>query len=173
MKYIHNLSLRVLLAFAILLLPIDIFYLLLLKPALYSSAFFLSSYNPIITADSLVINGTILKFIPACIASLAYLLLILLILLTKGLTLKKSITLFLLGSVIIFVANIIRIDALIYVYFEYGRDLFNQLHLLIWDVLSSVFVASMWIAFVYAFRIESRPVYDDILALYKAAKGKR
>ena len=170
MRREYSLALRVSIALILLLLPIDIFYLLLLKPTLYASAFFLSSYNPVITSDGLVIGGIILKFIPACIASLAYLLLILLILLTRGLTFKKSIGLFLLGSLIIFAANIIRIDMLIYVYFEYGRDLFNKLHLVIWDVLSSIFVASMWIFFVYAFKIKSTPVYDDLIALYTRVK---
>ena len=170
MRHEYSLALRVSSALILLLLPVDIFYLLLLKPTLYASAFFLGSYNPIMTADSLIINNIALKFIPACIASLAYLLLILLILLTKDLSFKKSFGLFLLGSLIIFAANIIRIDALIYVYFEYGRDLFNQLHLFIWDILSSVFVASMWIFFVYIFNIKSIPVYNDLIALYRMAK---
>ncbi len=170
MRHLYSLALRVIIAFAFLLMPIDIFYLLLLKPTLYVSSFFLGSYNPIITTDSLIINNVALKFIPACIASLAYLLLLLLVLLTKGLGFKKSIGLFLLGSSIIFAANIARIDILIYVYFEYGKDLFNKLHLLIWDILSSIFVASMWIALSYLFGIKSIPVYDDMTALYSRIK---
>jgi len=171
MRYEFKLITRIGLALILVLLPIDIFYLLLLKPTLYAASIFLGGYNPIILEDSLVINNAVLKFIPACIASLAYLLLLLLILTTKDIEIRKRIRLFFIGSSIIFMANIIRIDALIYVYFEYGNEMFNMLHLFIWDLLSSVFVAFLWIALVKIYGIKSMPVYDDLKTLYKQARN--
>lgn len=170
MKYESGLIIRVLLALLLAILPIDLFYLILLKPTLQASALFLSPYNPTITNDGLIINQVMLRFIPACIATLAYMLLALLILLTKGLNIKKRIALFLTGSFFIFIANIIRVDALIYIYFEYGQDLFNKLHLFIWDILSSIFVAALWIFLTYAFKLKSIPAYDDIKTLYLKSK---
>ncbi len=170
MRYESGLIIRILLALFLVILPIDLFYLLLLKPTLQASALFLGSYNPTIANDGLIINNVMLKFIPACIATLAYMLLALLILLTKDLSMKKRIALFLTGSFFIFTANIIRIDALIYIYFEYGKDLFNKLHLFIWDILSSIFVAALWIVLTYTFKLKSIPAYDDIKTLYIKSK---
>ena len=170
MNYYSKLILRVITSLIIVLLPIDIFYLLLLKPTLHVSSLFLSSYTPIILDDSLIINNVILNFIPACIATLAYVLLLMIILLTKDLGVKNSIKLFLLGSVIIFIANIARIDILIYIYFEYGGNMFNKLHLFIWKIISGIFVAFVWIFLSHVYKIEQVPIYDDIKELYYRSK---
>ncbi|MBS3108771.1 pacearchaeosortase [Candidatus Woesearchaeota archaeon] len=170
MEYKKKLIARIAIALAIVLLPIDIFYILLLKPTLYVSSIFLSSYKPIITNDAIIINNIVLKFISACIATLAYVLLLLLILLTKDLGFKNGVKLFLTGSIIIFIANIIRVDFLIYAYFEYGSNLFSKLHLFIWQFLSGIFVAFVWVFLSYIYKIRNIPVYDDIKELYNRSR---
>ena len=170
MDYYNKLILRVFISLAIVLLPIDLFYFLLLKPTLYTSSIFLSQYVPRITEDSLIINNVALKFIPACIATLAYVLLLLLVLLTKDIGFKNGAKIFLSGAIIIFIANIIRIDSLIYVYFEYGSNIFDRLHLFIWQFLSGIFVAAVWIFLSHVYKIKAIPIYDDIAELYRRRK---
>lgn len=170
MKYECKLALRVILAFALVLMPVDLFYVILLKPTLNAANFFLAGYDGAVVGDALVINDVLLRFIPACVASLAYVLLLILVLMTKDIGLRRGARMFLVGSLAIFAANIARIDLLIYVYLEYGSDLFSKIHLFLWDVVSSLFVAALWIIMVHAYKIKSIPVYSDAMFLYRKIK---
>ena len=111
-----------------------------------------------------------MEFIEACAATLAYILLGILILLTYGISLKKGIKLFLIGSLLIFIANLIRIEVLIYILVNYGIDYFNTLHLFIWKIVSSVYVALVWIFLCYKYKIKGIPVYSDIKRIKNMAK---
>lgn len=74
---------------------------------------------------------------------------------------------FLLGSLIILIANIIRIEALIIILLKGGQNYFETLHLFIWKILSSVFVAGVWIFLIKKFKIKSVPLISDIKAIRK------
>lgn len=113
----------------------------------------------------LYVQGKLIEFIPACIAAGAYLLLALLIVLTRGMTLKKGLYLFFFGSLLILVANVIRIEILVALLLKEGVNYFETLHLLIWKVVSSVYVAAVWIFLCWKFKVREIPVWSDLVAL--------
>ena len=158
------------LALILLLIPTNIFYFILLKPTLLLSFLTLNAYNPIIASDSLIINNEILKFVPACIATSAYYLLAILVLLTKDITPGKALKLFLIGALVIFIANIVRIDILVIALLESGIGWFNRLHLFIWEFLSTIFVAILWIILAKKFDIKTIPVYSDLKHLIRKSR---
>jgi len=115
----------------------------------------------------MIIKGINFEFVEACIATLAYSLIFVLVMLTKDLSLKKRILIIISGWFLIFVMNVYRIVILASIAVTSSLDLFHTLDLIIWWVLSGVFVALVWIILVWFFDIKSIPVYDDIKELIK------
>lgn len=173
MKYSNRLIIRIFLILLVAVLNLKIFYFLFSKLTFYLTYISLFFYKPIISGSNLIINNEILEFVPACIAGSAYFLLVLLILFTKDIKFKKRIYMFLLGSLLILVANIIRLDLLIIIFVSYSKNLFENLHMFFWKVLSSVYVALVWIFLVYKFKVKKIPVYSDILYLTKSLKRRK
>ncbi len=139
-----------------------LFYLLFSPLTLWASYGVLELFTDgILEGTTIFVGTTKLVFVPACTAASAYLLLALLILLTRGISWRLGIRLFLLGSLLIFAANIIRIQVLFYLLFNVGKNYFDTLHLLIWKVLSSVYVATVWIFLTWKFKIRETPVVSD------------
>ena len=173
MNYLQRLFLRLATALFIIIFGLKIIYFIFSPLTFYSSYLTLLPYSPsLISQTSFLIQEYKLNFIPACTAGSAYLLLILLTIFTD-IKPKKTLKVIALGSLIIFIANIIRIDILIYTLITYGSELFNTLHLIIWDFVSTIFVVGLWIFLTYYFKIEEIPVYSDfkkILAIYKKSK---
>ena len=132
-------------------------------------------YHPKLISDaSFIIQNNKLNFIPACTAASAYLLLALLTLTTK-IEFKKAGKIFLLGSLLILVANIIRIDMLIITLIEFGSKAFETIHLVFWKILSSIYVVLVWIFLTKWFKIQNIPMYSDakeITDLYKKSRNK-
>ena len=120
--------------------------------------------------STIFINGTYIDLIEACIGVAAYYLLIFLNLTTPmgSLTRVKSLS-FLLVSFL--VMNIVRIFIFALVFME-GYSFFNFAHILFWYLGSTLFVAVLWFLSVIFFRIEKIPVYSDIVALLRGARGK-
>lgn len=108
-----------------------------------------------------------IEIIPACVAASAYLLLALLILLTQGISFRKGMTLFLLGSVLILLANVARIEVLVALLVKGGKNYFETLHLFLWTVVSSMYVAGVWLFLCWRYKVRSIPVYSDLVALKK------
>lgn len=119
------------------------------------------------------INTNEFVFVPACAAVLAYVLLYLLILFTRGISWRLGWKLALLGSVIIFVVNVLRIELLFVVFFVLGKDYFQTLHLFIWKFVSGVFVALLWIFLVHKYKVKAIPVVSDILFLLSVRSRKK
>ena len=163
MKDIKSLIVRVSIAIVLLALPINIFYILFSKVTLYSSLpfFYLLGYSIKINGSKLLISGQSLAFVPACVASSAYYLLALLVLMTKGIKLKTYFYLFLSGAFLILLMNILRIDILLFILLKFGENWFNRFHILFWHFVSSIYVAGTWIFLVYKFKVKSIPVYSD------------
>ena len=174
MRYETKLIIRILIALSIFIIPYSLITKIFLK-ATIAVVYFLSSfsYSPIINHNSIIIDNKILDFIPACIATSAYLLFYLLILLTKDINLKKMIYIALIGSLIIFILNIIRIEILISVFLNYGVNLFNKIHFIFWSLISTTFVAIVWIFLSYKFKIKEIPLYSDIKYLLKKSKKRK
>ncbi len=159
------------LAFAVVLSASQNLFSLIFTPlTIYPAAFFLSLFTDTTLHGKILTAGTTpIEFIPACIAASAYLLLALLILLTKDISLKKGIAIFLLGSLLILIGNLIRIEVLIYLLLTKNINYFQQLHLLFWKILSSVYVVGIWILLTWLFHIKTIPFYSDFQTLHKRA----
>lgn len=172
MNYYRKLTLRLILA-VIAALSYNIAYFILGPLTLWTSYITLKIFSsPILNENSVIIGSNTLKFIPACAAVSAYLLLAILVLLTKDICIKTRIKMFIAGSLLIFLANLIRIDLLIIILIKYGVDYFRTLHLFFWHIVSSVFVALIWIYLVKKFKIKEIPIYSDFVELKKEL-GKR
>jgi len=169
-----NLLTRMSIAIAIMIIPFNIFEFLFSDITLYLSYNFLKTlgYNVHLAGDLLKINNYALKFIPACVATSAYYLLTLLILLTRNISLRKAITLFTLGSALILIANVVRVDILIIVLINYGYYAFESLHLLIWKIISSIYVALIWIILTYLTNTKEIPIWSDLKHLIKNIKSR-
>ncbi len=173
MKYIPSLITRYLLALFLMIFGLNIIYFIISPLTFKLSYYSLFYYSPILSSEnSFIIENNKLNFIPACTAASAYLLLALLVLTTE-LKLKKSIKTFLLGSLLILIANIIRIDILIITLIEYGSKAFETVHLFFWKILSTIYVVLLWIFLTKYFKIKEIPIYTDfknILNIYKKSK---
>lgn len=173
MEYKYRLILRLLTAIILLSIPFNIFYWLLLQPTLYFSYLPLTvKYNNIqIGYDYLMININLLRFTMACIATSAYYLFVILLLLTKDIKFRNLLKIAFSGILLILLLNIIRIDILIFIFLEYGINWFNSLHLLFWKFLSSIAVVLIWIFLCHKFKIKNIPVYSDFKFLMKEIKS--
>ena len=129
-------------------------------------------YNISTEGYSMTVEGTTLNFVPACAAIAAFYLLFLLITTTKDLNFKISVKLFLIGGLLIFIANLIRIEFLTYLLVEYGKNYFEMVHIIIWSAISSIYIAVTWIFLVNYYRIKNIPVYSDIKYLLKKIKRR-
>ena len=114
----------------------------------------------------------VIELIPACVAASAYLLLALLILLTRNISLKKGFMLFFMGSALILLANVIRIEVLTALLLSKGINYFETLHLFFWKILASVYAAGVWIALCRWFDVKEIPVYSDVLYLLCLSRKK-
>lgn len=175
MKYETRLVLRVLTAIALFVIPVNVFQMMFSKLTLYASLPILKllGYTFRVSGDMLFLNGQELEFVPACVATSAFYLLTLLILLTKDIKFKKMVHLFLAGSFLILLLNILRIDLLLIILIEYGDNLFDKVHIIFWHFVSSIYVACVWIFLTYKFRVKNIPVYSDLLYLFKHSKFKK
>ena len=122
--------------------------------------------------STIAIGATTVNIIPACAAVSAYLLLALLILLTNGISLRKGILLFCYGSLLIFIANIFRIELLIYILHNYGTNYFETVHLFIWKIVASIYVAFVWVFLTWRFQITAMPIVSDMQHVIGLAKKK-
>nr|MBA4405470.1 hypothetical protein [Nanoarchaeum sp.] len=130
-------------------------------------------YPSKIIENSIYVQNQVITFVPACIALTAYSLLFLLIIFTKDIKLKTSVKMFLLGSLFIFVLNLIRIEFLIFLLIKNNYNLFEQVHMLFWNFVSGLYVAFVWIFLVTKYKIKSIPIYSDVKYLYQRINTKR
>ncbi len=166
MDYYKYLILRILIPFIV---SYKIIQLITLYLTINSSKLVLNIFSSdvFIIGTFLSYNETFVKFIPACAAASAYYLLLLLVALTKDIRLKKRLKIFLYGSLIIFIINILRITSLILLLDNNSYNLFNSTHNFFWSIIASVLVAGIWIYFTRRYRIKSIPIYSDLKYLIK------
>ena len=125
-------------------------------------------YYPLVIKEYLIeIGRHKLLFSFPCNANYAYLLLVLLILLTKNISFKKGVKLFTAGFLLILIANLLRMHLLIIALVEYSSYLYNTLHMFFWKVLSTIYVSLVWIFLVYKFKIKEIPVYSYLKDFYE------
>ena len=163
----YTLALRWMLALAVVLFS-NVFFVLFAFPTRWFSFSWLQLLHSTATSTGMIltIGPYYVELIRACIASGAYALLAVLLLLTPGLGVWKSLALFVIGSVLLLAMNVVRIVVLVEVLYAYGTNLFSAVHLTFWFLMSSVFVALVWIALIKKFRIVAVPAYDDLRFVY-------
>ena len=173
MKYEHKLTIRLLLLLSIILFSYKLLYSVLFKITMYLVKLSLYNYSlEQISISELLVQGRFIEFAPACIVFLAYLLLAILILVTKDIDFKTSVKMFLIGSLVILAANVLRIRLLFWVWINYGQNLFEILHLMFWKLVLGVFVILIWIFLIKHYKIKTIPVYSDIKELLKYVNKK-
>jgi len=165
MNYKKGLLIRIVL---LLIIPYGLFKIIIYPITKYLVYYInLPFFDISLNGSQFMIEGFTLDFITACAAITAYYLLFLLLITTKNIKLIKFVKIFFLGSLIILLANISRIEILFYLLTNYGINTFDKVHVLFWDVLSTIIVAGTWIFLVYHFKIKNVPVYSDIKTLIK------
>ncbi len=170
MKYYWSLSFRLFIA-VIFTVFYDVFYSIIYPLTVYPAYFFTNLfYGAYLVGNSIFVSGNVVNIIPACVAGIAYSLLLFLILFTKGISFGKGLKMFVVGSLLILVMNVLRIDLLIYVLVEFGSDLFDKVHLVFWNFISGLYVAFVWIFLVKKFRVSSIPIVSDVKYLYTSIK---
>ena len=165
MKYEFQLALRYLLAVALALFTQPMYYIMA-PVTLYASYFLLNIFHPASLEGIKIFTeqGTFV-FVEACVATLAYLLLAILILTTKNIGFRKSVAIFLHGSLIIFVVNIFRIELLIYAFLT-GKD-FDVIHIFFWEFVSTLLVFLTWMYLIKKYKVKTMPVFSDAHYLWK------
>lgn len=167
MGYYANLILRV--SLAILLHP-NVYYFIITPLTMISIYFILLlfGYNMVFDFSNniLVVEGNILNFVEACSAGVAYFLLGLLILLTKNIKWGLRLKMFLVGSLMIFFANLVRVLLLIFILVEYGEYYFDAVHLFFWRIVASIIVIGIWIYMVERYKIMGVPIISDLKELW-------
>jgi exosortase/archaeosortase family protein len=159
-------------SFAILLaLSYKLFYIVLSPLTIFTTFSLLSIFTPVtLNENMLTLQSASFIIIPACIAASAYLFLAILILLTRNISFRKGLELFLMGSGLIFLFNVIRILLLIFVYVKLGENYFQAIHLTFWYVLSTIVVVLIWIFLTKKYKIKEVPVYSDLKSLVSMYK---
>ena len=175
-NYEYKLIFRVLIA-TIFSIFINLFYIIFFPLTYYPIYYFFKilNYNVILqtVSSSLIFSNVIVTFIEACIAASAYYLLLLLIVATKDISFKDSVKMFLLGSLLILILNIVRIIILIFILLYSGTDFFNAIHIFFWQFISTIYVAGVWIFLVWKFKVKNIPIYSDLKYLYERSLLKK
>jgi len=107
------------------------------------------------------------EFVEACAALGAYILMGMLVLLTKDIGFKRGLKVFVIGSLLILIANVLRILLMAFVLKNFSVNLFATLHYFIWNFVSGVYVALVWVGLVYKFKVKNIPIYSDLKFLWK------
>lgn len=154
-------------------IPFKIFFWIFLPLTLYLSYLFLLPLHPVIQGNEVAIGNNIFIFIEACIASAAYWLLWVLVMLVKDLTIKKRMKLILTCFALFSAMNVFRIVLLIYLDYYYGPAVFELVHLAFWKFISGVYVAFVWILAVKIHKVKTIPLVEDINYLYKESVFSR
>lgn len=159
-------------AICIIALAIPVFYFIFRPLTVWPTVWILQLfYNVSVNGINIIVNSHGIAIIDACIAGSAYLLLLLLNLLTREISLKRRIFIFVVDAIALLVLNIIRLIVLISLSVN-NSIFFDFTHKLFWYVLSTVFVVIIWIASVKIFRLKKIPFFSDMAFLLKAKQNK-
>jgi exosortase/archaeosortase family protein len=176
MRYTRSLLIRVILAIALLLIPLltqkNIFQIMFEYLTLHSTFFLLRLANVDATLGSysvkhaIDISGEItVNIVKYCVTASAYYLYTLFVILVFDVSIWKRIRLLILGYVAIFAMNIARILILIVMLFERGPETFVAAHDFLGTALAIFYVLIIWILFSLAMEIKTIPIITDIKIL--------
>ncbi len=173
MKYQFNLILRVF--FAFILNPL-VWYWIFIWPSIILPYALLKIFGfdvLLSLKDFTIYSGNYaLEFVEACVASSAYYLLTLLILMTKDISFKKMLKMFIVGSLLILAMNIFRVVLIIIVLLMFGGSWFDLIHLTFWKLISTLYVFLVWVLLIRWYKVNNIPIYSDVKYLYNEAFTK-
>ena len=159
----------ILLIIGIIFFLSPLLYNFLSSLTIHSSSFLLNLfYSNTILENQLFFSDHIIMLIPACVATSAYLLLIILNL-TTPIKIKKRISLLITSLLTFFILNITRI-LLLSLLFLNNSSYFSSLHQFSWYFLSTIMVVGIWFILAHIFKIKTIPVYTDIKTLLNLIK---
>lgn len=148
-----------------------IFYFIFTKPTVLLSNFFLNLISQtILLGNSIIFREVLINLVPACIAGSAYFLLFILAFSVSNLKILKRIGLVAFLFIGLFLFNTLRIVILSLIT---KIDLFNEVHLVFWYFVSTVFVVILWFIAVKILKIKSIPVYSDFKFLISNIRLKK
>lgn len=140
----------------------QIFYWIFSPWTLHSTYWILNLvYDVVLEGNLISFDSVTFALIPACTAATAYLLLTMLILVTRGIKLLTRIKIWIYGCLLILVFNTLRIFLLIWIYVTFGQNYFDALHLVFWHVISTVVVVLIWIGLTKKYKVKGIPIYSD------------
>ena len=140
----------------------QIFYWIFSPWTLHSTYWILNLvYDVVLEGNLITFDSVTFALIPACTAATAYLLLTMLILVTRGIKLLTRIKIWIYGCLLILVFNTLRIFLLIWIYVTFGQNYFDALHLVFWHVISTVVVVLIWIGLTKKYKVKGIPIYSD------------
>jgi hypothetical protein len=170
MNRLASLILRYVFIIILSLNSLYVFYMIFGPLTLYLSYFALSLfYNASIEHSAIVLNGSLINLIDACIAGAAYYLLFILNFSTPKI--KKRFSVLFLEFLAFLILNVIRIVVLAALFMN-DFAYFTEVHIISWNILSGLIVIVIWIASIKIFRIKEIPFYSDFIYLKKLTKKK-
>ncbi|MBU2638293.1 MAG: pacearchaeosortase [Nanoarchaeota archaeon] len=171
-RYARDLLLRIIAAFAVGLVY-NLLYAIIAPLTLHWSYFFFSIFVPsALIGNSIQTLTNNFNFIPACVATSAYVLLAMLILLTKDINWNERLQMFVFGSLAILAFNIIRIELLLLTYFRL-ESAYDSVHLFVWKFMSTAFVVILWLVLARTYKVKAIPVYSDIKYIIGMIRKRR
>ena len=133
----------------------------LVRVTLFCSNFAINLiYGSRIYENTIITGNFFIEIIPACAAVSAYLLLITLNI-TTSMSLVRRLWTLAFSLLSLFIINIIRI-ALLAILFINESKYYNDLHHILWYIISTLFIIGLWFLTAYIFKIRNIPVYSDI-----------
>lgn len=173
MHKVYDILARYVFVFLVVLvsLSLPVFYFIFKPLTIWPVVSFLKMFYDvsIINHAKIVVENAGIEFIDACIASSAYLLLFILNFITREISLKKRILVFVFDSALLLIMNIFRIIALIIMSVN-NSFLFDAVHKIFWYGVSTIYVFLIWILTIYVFKIKEIPFISDALFLLKLGK---
>ncbi len=152
---------------AILALLIPLFYFIFRPLTVFPTVFILKIFYDVnFSLSSINIDNFNIEIIDACIAGSAYSLLFILNILTAGLSLKRRFFVFVFDAILLLLMNIIRLVIMI-VLLVNNFFAFDITHKIFWYVISTAYVAFIWILTVFIFNIKTIPFVSDLKVILK------
>jgi len=146
----------------ILVASLTIIYRILTPLTIYPIAYFFKLFYSVSILQNLIIinSKTFIQIIPPCVAGSAYLLLLILNLITP-MKQKQRIHSILFSISLLFIINLSRIIVLSFFVIQ-DSQLFDFAHKLFWYLLSTIFVVGIWLLTLKIFKIKNIPAYTDM-----------
>lgn len=147
------------------------FYLIFRPITFYLFSLILSFFYKIsIEGNFIFFDSFSLELVDACIAGSAYLLLLVLNLLTPKISILKRIFLFLFCSLSFLFVNLVRLLVSVFI-LKKGITFFKITHWIFW-FMSIIFVVAIWFFSIKLFKVKEIPFYSDFKTILEIVKSR-